>query len=193
MLFDPDWNPATDLQAMARVWRDGQRKPVSIYRLLSTATVDEKIFCRQIRKQEVASSVVDEAQVVRSFSRQNLQEVFTYRPTASGSETFDILSDRLVGGKASKGGKGKGMLAPAGATSAASGTASAGPGGAEAEDGNGGLPEKIAGLDWDFVRRSADVEDDEVIQTLPAEVRPKRLPIFVFLNSSLFLACTLVC
>ena len=114
VLFDPDWNPATDLQAMARVWRDGQRKAVSIYRLLSTATVDEKIFCRQIRKQEVASSVVDEAQVVRSFSRQNLQEVFTYRPTASGSETFDILSDKLVAGKASKVGKGKSMLALAG-------------------------------------------------------------------------------
>lgn len=34
-MFDPDWNPANDDQAMARVWRDGQKKPCFIYRLLS--------------------------------------------------------------------------------------------------------------------------------------------------------------
>ena len=28
VMFDPDWNPASDDQAMARVWRDGQRKQV---------------------------------------------------------------------------------------------------------------------------------------------------------------------
>ena len=29
VMFDPDWNPANDDQAMARVWRDGQKKQVS--------------------------------------------------------------------------------------------------------------------------------------------------------------------
>ena len=33
-MFDPDWNPANDEQAMARVWRDGQKKQCFIYRLL---------------------------------------------------------------------------------------------------------------------------------------------------------------
>ena len=28
VMFDPDWNPANDDQAMARVWRDGQKKEV---------------------------------------------------------------------------------------------------------------------------------------------------------------------
>ena len=27
ILFDPDWNPAVDQQALARVWRSGQQKP----------------------------------------------------------------------------------------------------------------------------------------------------------------------
>lgn len=36
VMFDPDWNPANDDQAMARVWRDGQKKQVYIYRLIST-------------------------------------------------------------------------------------------------------------------------------------------------------------
>lgn len=35
VMFDPDWNPANDEQAMARVWRDGQRKTCYIYRLLA--------------------------------------------------------------------------------------------------------------------------------------------------------------
>ena len=29
VMFDPDWNPANDDQAMARVWRDGQKKQAS--------------------------------------------------------------------------------------------------------------------------------------------------------------------
>lgn len=36
VMFDPDWNPANDEQAMARVWRDGQKKRTYIYRLVST-------------------------------------------------------------------------------------------------------------------------------------------------------------
>lgn len=32
VLFDLDWNPASDLQAMSRIWRDGQKKNVYIYR-----------------------------------------------------------------------------------------------------------------------------------------------------------------
>ena len=38
VMFDPDWNPANDDQAMARVWRDGQKKECFIYRLLSVRT-----------------------------------------------------------------------------------------------------------------------------------------------------------
>ena len=38
VMFDPDWNPANDEQAMARVWRDGQKKTCYIYRLLSVRT-----------------------------------------------------------------------------------------------------------------------------------------------------------
>jgi DNA repair and recombination protein RAD54B len=35
ILFDIDWNPAIETQAMARIWRDGQTKPVFIYRLIT--------------------------------------------------------------------------------------------------------------------------------------------------------------
>jgi hypothetical protein len=32
LLFDPDWNPSTDVQARERAWRLGQQKSVTIYR-----------------------------------------------------------------------------------------------------------------------------------------------------------------
>eukprot|EP00891_Asterochloris_glomerata_P002075 jgi/Astpho2/2075/e_gw1.00038.344.1_t len=56
VLFDSDWNPAHDLQAMARIWRDGQQKACTIYRLLTTGTIDEKIFQRQLQKVRFSSS-----------------------------------------------------------------------------------------------------------------------------------------
>ncbi|KAJ8968952.1 hypothetical protein NQ317_007714 [Molorchus minor] len=39
IIFDPDWNPATDTQARERAWRIGQDKNVTIYRLLSAGTI----------------------------------------------------------------------------------------------------------------------------------------------------------
>lgn len=39
VMFDPDWNPANDDQAMARVWRDGQRKQCYIYRFLCVSII----------------------------------------------------------------------------------------------------------------------------------------------------------
>ena len=41
IMVDADWNPATDQQAMARVYRQGQKKPCFIYRMFTTGTVEE--------------------------------------------------------------------------------------------------------------------------------------------------------
>ena len=41
VMVDPDWNPATDTQAAARVYRPGQTRPCHIYRLFTTGTVEE--------------------------------------------------------------------------------------------------------------------------------------------------------
>ena len=44
VMFDVDWNPAVDLQAMSRVWREGQRRPVRVYRLIMAGTIEDAIL-----------------------------------------------------------------------------------------------------------------------------------------------------
>lgn len=91
VLFDPDWNPAADQQALARVWRDGQTKDCFVYRFIATGTIEEKIFQRQSHKQSLSSCVVDEAEdVERHFSADSLRELFQYRPGTT-SDTHDTF------------------------------------------------------------------------------------------------------
>ena len=55
-LFDSDWNPQPDLQAMARVHRIGQTKTVHVYRLIAAGTVEERIVERAEKKVSTLSS-----------------------------------------------------------------------------------------------------------------------------------------
>jgi DNA repair and recombination RAD54-like protein len=75
-----DWNPAADQQALARVWRDGQKKECFVYRFISTGTIEEKIFQRQASKQALSSAVVDEKEdTERHFSIDALRQLFLFR------------------------------------------------------------------------------------------------------------------
>ncbi|KAI0475169.1 recombinational repair protein [Xylariaceae sp. FL0804] len=94
VLFDPDWNPAADQQALARVWRDGQKKDCFVYRFIATGTIEEKIFQRQSHKQSLSSAVVDAAEdVERHFSLDSLRELFQYRGDTR-SDTHDTFKCR---------------------------------------------------------------------------------------------------
>ncbi|MCJ1440192.1 MAG: helicase [Stictis urceolatum] len=76
VLFDVDWNPAIDAQAMARIHRDGQKRPCIIYRLLMKGALDEKIWQRQVTKVGLADSVMDKKAGGSSFSRNELKDLF---------------------------------------------------------------------------------------------------------------------
>ncbi|GAB0100972.1 DNA repair and recombination protein RAD54B [Sergentomyia squamirostris] len=77
VLFDSDWNPATDQQAMARIWRDGQTRNVVIYRLITAWTIEEKIFQRQISKNSLSAFVNDSSKDGISFTDADLRDLFT--------------------------------------------------------------------------------------------------------------------
>jgi len=95
VLYDIDWNPATDLQAMARVWRDGQKQHCHVYRLITTGTIEEKIFQRQVMKRGL--DTVGQATHTQShFSTEELRDLFTFRDDTE-CETHDLLQCQCGG------------------------------------------------------------------------------------------------
>lgn len=77
VIFDPDWNPSTDSQARERAWRIGQLRHVTIYRLLTSGTIEEKIYHRQIFKQFLTNRVLKDPKQQRFFKTNDLYELFT--------------------------------------------------------------------------------------------------------------------
>ena len=55
--FDPWWNPAAEAQATDRAHRLGQTRPVTVYRLLTRGTVEEKVLRLQARKRDLAAAI----------------------------------------------------------------------------------------------------------------------------------------
>ncbi|KKY19458.1 putative dna excision repair protein [Diplodia seriata] len=55
VVFDPNWNPAYDLQAQDRAYRIGQHRDVEVFRLISVGTIEEIVYARQIYKQQQAN------------------------------------------------------------------------------------------------------------------------------------------
>uniref|UniRef100_A0A8C4SRK2 DNA excision repair protein ERCC-6-like n=1 Tax=Erpetoichthys calabaricus TaxID=27687 RepID=A0A8C4SRK2_ERPCA len=78
VIFEPSWNPATDAQAIDRVYRIGQEKNVIVYRLITCGTVEEKVFRRQVFKNSLIRQVTgDEMDPFRHFTHEQLKDVFT--------------------------------------------------------------------------------------------------------------------
>ncbi|XP_070610579.1 DNA excision repair protein ERCC-6-like [Erythrolamprus reginae] len=82
VIFDPSWNPATDMQAVDRVYRIGQKENVVIYRLITCGTVEEKIYRRQVFKDSlIRQSTGDKKNPYRYFTKQELRELFVLTDT----------------------------------------------------------------------------------------------------------------
>ncbi|KAL6950121.1 hypothetical protein ACO0QE_000796 [Hanseniaspora vineae] len=102
ILFDNDWNPAIDAQAMGRVHRDGQKKPCYIYRLVTAGFIDEKILQRQLMKINLSKQILkDSAEGATGdgksnnnhsniFEQADLKDLFTIR-TDTKSNTHDLI------------------------------------------------------------------------------------------------------
>ena len=58
-VLDPWWNPAVEAQAVDRAHRIGQQRPVHVYRLVATDTIEEKVMELKARKAALFQQVVD--------------------------------------------------------------------------------------------------------------------------------------
>ena len=70
--MDPWWNPASEDQASDRAHRIGQQRPVTVYRLVTKGTIEEKIVELHHEKRDLASSLLEGNDTGRSLNPEEL-------------------------------------------------------------------------------------------------------------------------
>ncbi|GLE02414.1 hypothetical protein PINS_up011252 [Pythium insidiosum] len=77
ILFDSDWNPQVDLQAMDRAHRIGQTKTVRVFRFISEGTVEEKIVERAERKLYLDAAIIQQGRLAQQNRKLSTNELMT--------------------------------------------------------------------------------------------------------------------
>ena len=96
IIYDPDWNPSTDLQARERAWRLGQKREVTIYRLMTAGTIEEKIYHRQIFKQFLTNKILKDPKQRQTFHLNDLHDLFSLGNEGEPTETSMLFQDAQV-------------------------------------------------------------------------------------------------
>lgn len=73
--MDPWWNPAVEDQASDRAHRIGQVNPVTVYRLVTQGTIEEKIVNLHQQKRDLASSLLDGSDLSGKISAEDLLQL----------------------------------------------------------------------------------------------------------------------
>jgi len=74
--YDPWWNPAAERQATDRAHRIGQDKPIFVYKMITSGTVEDKIIDMQNKKQALADSLFSEDQKTSAITNEDLRSLF---------------------------------------------------------------------------------------------------------------------
>jgi superfamily II DNA or RNA helicase len=75
--FDPWWNPAVEDQATDRAHRIGQKKTVSVYRLIAKDSVEEKILQLSDKKRELVTNVLNTDAPMKGLTKQDVDDLFS--------------------------------------------------------------------------------------------------------------------
>ncbi len=73
--MDPWWNPAIEDQASDRTYRIGQDRPVTIYRLIASGTVEEKILKLHSTKKSLADALLEGSEMSSRLGREEIMEL----------------------------------------------------------------------------------------------------------------------
>ena len=97
IIYDPDWNPSTDVQARERAWRLGQKREVNIYRLMTAGTIEEKIYHRQLFKQFLTNKILRDPKQRQTFQMKDLHDLFTLGAAdGQATETSELFKGTEV-------------------------------------------------------------------------------------------------
>ncbi|XP_053086546.1 probable global transcription activator SNF2L1 isoform X2 [Pangasianodon hypophthalmus] len=105
ILYDSDWNPQVDLQAMDRAHRIGQKKPVRVFRLITENTVEERIVERAEMKLRLDSIVIQQGRLIEQQNKLGKDEmlqmirhgathVFASKDSELTDEDIDTILER---------------------------------------------------------------------------------------------------
>jgi SNF2 family DNA or RNA helicase len=70
--LDPWWNPAVEDQASDRAYRIGQKRPVTIYKLIAANTIEEKIIDLHTTKKNLADALLEGSDVAKKLTREEI-------------------------------------------------------------------------------------------------------------------------
>ena len=109
VIFDSDWNPQNDLQAMSRAHRIGQKDAVNIYRFVTAASVEEDILERAKQKMVLDQLVIQQmdtsGRTILNSSKKTAKKMFNKDDLAAilkfGAEDLfkDEKEDKSLGPK----------------------------------------------------------------------------------------------
>jgi len=78
--LDPWWNPAVEDQAAGRAHRIGQQRPVTVYRLVAEATIEEQIVALHAHKRDLADSLLEGGEISARLDAEALLELIRKQP-----------------------------------------------------------------------------------------------------------------
>ncbi|KAL7137045.1 hypothetical protein ABFS83_10G068000 [Erythranthe nasuta] len=94
VIFDPNWNPAQDMQAQDRSFRFGQKRHVTVFRLLAAGSLEELVYTRQVYKQQLSNIAISGTMEKRYF--EGVQDCKEFKGELFGiSNLFRDLSNEL--------------------------------------------------------------------------------------------------
>jgi SWI/SNF-related matrix-associated actin-dependent regulator of chromatin subfamily A member 5 len=77
VIYDLDWNPQVDLQAMDRAHRIGQKKQVYVYQFITEDSIEEKVLEKATKKLKLDQMVIQKKLVNTASTRVNASDMLT--------------------------------------------------------------------------------------------------------------------
>lgn len=97
IIYDPWWNPAVESQAVDRAHRIGQSKTVSVYRLVTEDSVEQKIMALKEKKSKIVDALINENGLSTvKLSKGDLESLFS--PLSDSGSGFSPAGDAAEDG-----------------------------------------------------------------------------------------------
>ncbi len=99
VLYDSDWNPQMDLQAMDRAHRIGQKKEVQVFRLCTEHAIEEKVIEKAYKKLRLDALVIQQGRLVentKSVNKDDLLNMVRYGAEMVFSSAPSNITDQDI-------------------------------------------------------------------------------------------------